>query len=383
LARLVRRRAVDDGGQVLALAAVAIAAVVAMAGFVVDVGAAYRVHRSAQAAADAAATAGADDLPGNPTQAIADATTYANKNISGATVTVTTPYNGQADEIQVQVSVTQPTVFAKVVGINSLSATASAVAKHVSGGSKYAIFTRNTSCSSSLTWTAGGVTINGGVRSNGAMKVSGGGNTFGPTAYGGPNNCGWSDSAGSNTYGGSSSPTSDSSNYPWPEPWPTSASEIASYGITCTDNAATFTWLGSPGPQSGHTYCATTSISIKGSGYTCTCTFIAPTVSITGSSETLSPNYQDLLIDAYGTSTWKLSGGSDHITGTVFVPNAQFNVSGTANDLYNVFSRRRQLGHERQRLEPHGDRPVDRRAFGLPARPVDAAGAAPGRSSPC
>ena len=134
-----------------ALCAVGIAAILAVAGFVVDVGAAYRMHRSAQAAADAAATAGADDLPGNPSQAITDATAYANKNISGATVTVTTPYNGQSDEIQVQVSQTQPTVFARVIGINTLSATASAVAKHVSGGSKYAIFTRNTSCSSSLT----------------------------------------------------------------------------------------------------------------------------------------------------------------------------------------------------------------------------------------
>jgi len=56
-----------------------------------------------------------------------------------------------------------------------------------------------------------------------------------------------------------------------------------------------------------------------------------------GSSETLSPNYQDLLIDAYGTSTWKLSGNSDNITGTIFVPNATFNVTGASSDLFNVF----------------------------------------------
>ncbi len=218
-----------------------------------------------------------------------------------------------------------------------MTATVTAVAQHVAGGSKYAIFTRNTSCSSGITWTASSVTIAGGVHSNSGMTVSGGSNSFGPTSYGGPSNCSWSDSAGNNRYNGGSSPTSDSTNYSWPEPWPTSAAQIPSYGITCTDNAASFTWTSSPGPLSGHTYCATSSISIKGSGYNCTCTFIAPTVSITGSSETLKPNYSDLLIDAYGTSTWKLSGSSDNITGTVFVPNATFNVSGSSNSLYNVF----------------------------------------------
>ena len=319
------------------LVAMAMPAVIALAGFVVDVGSGYRLHRSAQAAADAGATAGAIDLPNNPSQAVTDAQAYVNKNISGATTVITTPYNGQADQIQVQVTASTPTVFAGVVGIHDMAATANAVAKSTSGGSKYAIFTANTSCSSGINWTGTGATINGGIHSNSVMKVSGGPNTFGPTSYGGPNNCTWTDTIHNNTYGGSSAPTFDATNYPWPEPWPTSAAQISSYGITCTDNAATFTWTGSSGPQNGHTYCATTSIAIKGNNYNCTCTFIAPTVTITGSGETLRPNYQDLLIDAYGTNTWKLSGNSDNITGTIFVPNAQFNVTGASSDLFNVF----------------------------------------------
>ncbi len=317
--------------------ALAMPAVIGTAGFVVDVGAGYRLDRSAQAAADAGATAGAIDLPGNPSQAVIDAKAYANKNISGAAIVVTTPPNGQANEIEVQVTASTPTAFAGVVGIPTMTATASAVAKSTNGGSKYAIFTANTGCSPGINWTGSGATINGAVHSNSGLTVSGGPNTFGPTSYGGPNDCNWTDTIHNNTYGGSSSPSFDATNYPWPEPWPTSAAQIAGYGITCTDNAATFTWTGSSGPQNGHTYCATTSISIKGSNYTCTCTFIAPTVTITGTGETLRPNYEDLLIDAFGTSTWKLSGNSDNITGTIFVPNAQFNVTGASSDLFNVF----------------------------------------------
>jgi Flp pilus assembly protein TadG len=327
----------QEGGQVLAFAAIAMTSIIGFCAFVIDVGSWYQVSRQAQAAADAGATAAANDLPGNASQARTDATTYVNKNIAGATTTTATPYNSDSSQVMVTVTKSAPTYFAKIFGLSSVTVTKSAVAKHVSGGSKYAIFTKNTSCSSGITWTASGVTIAGGVRSNSILSISGGSNTFGPTTYKGPNGCNWSDTAGSNTYGGSSSPTADTSNTAWPEPWPTSASEISSYGITCTDSAASFTWMSSPGPQSGHTYCATSSISIKGSNYNCSCTFIAPTVSITGAGETLRPNYSDLLIDAYGTTTWKLSGSGDNITGTVFVPNATFNVSGSADSLYNVF----------------------------------------------
>ena len=331
---LLRR---EEGGQVVAIVAVGIVALIGMAAFTIDVGSWYQVSRQAQSAADAGATAAADDLPGSASQASADATTYVNKNISGATTAAVTPYNGDASQVRVTVTKSAPTFFAKIFGLNSVTVTESAVAKHVAGGAKYAIFTKNTNCSSGIGWSATGVTIAGGVHSNSSLGVSGGSNTFGPTNYKGPNNCSFSDSGGSNSYNGAATPTTDTTNEPWPEPWPTSAAQIPSYGITCTDNAASFTWTSNPGPQSGHTYCATSSISIKGSGYNCTCTFIAPTVSITGASETLRPNFSDLLIDAYGTSTWKLSGNNDNITGTIFVPNATFNVSGSANSLYNVF----------------------------------------------
>jgi Flp pilus assembly protein TadG len=75
----------------MALLALGMTAIIAMAAFAVDVGVWYQVRQKAQAAADADATAAASDLPSSPSQAVTDASTYVNKNITGATTTTTTP----------------------------------------------------------------------------------------------------------------------------------------------------------------------------------------------------------------------------------------------------------------------------------------------------
>ncbi len=314
-------------------------AIIGMCAFVIDVGSWWQVSRQAQAAADAGATAAANDLPANPSQATTDAQTYVNKNISGATTTVTTPYNGDSSTVHVTVTVTAPSVFAKLFGINSVQVTESAAAKRANGATKYAIFAGNTTCGGSNGFgnTGSNETVSGGVRTDGQFKQTGGTNSYGTTTYGGPNNCSESDSGTGNTYGGQSTPTRDSTNYPWPEPWPTSAAQIASYGISCTYSGATFSFsTGNTTIPSG-TYCYTTQIKVTGSSDHCTCTFIAPQVSITGSSENFQPYYQDLLIDNYGATNISLSGSNQSFTGTVFVPNATLTMSGSNNGLYNMF----------------------------------------------
>ncbi len=113
-----------ESGQVIAFMAIAITAIIAMAAFAIDTGSWYRVSRQAQSAADAAAESAAFDLPANPAQAVTDAQTYVNKNITGATATITTPYNSNSNLIHVKVQVNAPTYFAKIFGINSISVTA-------------------------------------------------------------------------------------------------------------------------------------------------------------------------------------------------------------------------------------------------------------------
>ena len=87
------RKARGERGQVLAIVALALVALLGISAFAIDVGYAYYAKRQLQSATDAAALAGAQDLPTAAT-AIATATTYATANtpanLSGLTFTYTT-----------------------------------------------------------------------------------------------------------------------------------------------------------------------------------------------------------------------------------------------------------------------------------------------------
>jgi Putative Tad-like Flp pilus-assembly len=148
----------------------------------------YQQQRQAQAAADAAALAGARDLP-TTTTASTDAQTYVSANMPGAnTPAVSFPTTSQ---IKVVVSKTVPTSFGNIFGISSanVSATAMAGLKSPSscsapGSNCYAMFASDTSCAVNGITFGGGTHITGGVLSNGSLNVGGGGSTFGPTFYG-------------------------------------------------------------------------------------------------------------------------------------------------------------------------------------------------------
>jgi|tagenome__1003787_1003787.scaffolds.fasta_scaffold20966569_1 Flp pilus assembly protein TadG len=73
------RRARAERGQILGVVALALVALLGIAAFSIDVGYAYYAKRQLQSATDAAALAGAQDLP-NGTTAIASATSYATAN---------------------------------------------------------------------------------------------------------------------------------------------------------------------------------------------------------------------------------------------------------------------------------------------------------------
>ena len=326
----------EQGGQVLALTAVAIASLIGIAAFVVDVGSWWQVSRQAQAAADAGATAAANDLPSNATQATADATTYVNKNISGATITTVTPYSSDSSQVKVTVTVSAPTFFAKIFGMNSVTVTESAVAKRVTGGSKYAMYANSSTCGNTITNPGSNITIGGGVVSNGGLTLPGTGNSYGVTTYGGPNHC--TDSPGSgNTFNGSSTPTADYTSHTWPEPFFTSAPGAG----VCTYSGTSFSW-NTDGTSGSHyvipsgTYCASSQITINSKYADCHCTLIAPKVSLPGANITLTPYYSDLIIDSY-TGNFNISGSGDQLTGTIFIPNGTLGISGSNGSLFDVF----------------------------------------------
>jgi hypothetical protein len=88
-----------DAGQAVVFVVVGLAALVGIAALVIDGGSWLRTHRQVQTAADAAALAGAQDIPNHPA-AQATAIDYAQRNFSGiAAPIVTFPSAGEIDVV--------------------------------------------------------------------------------------------------------------------------------------------------------------------------------------------------------------------------------------------------------------------------------------------
>ena len=142
--KLRAKRAKDAGrsesGQAVVLSVVWMVVLLGMAGLVIDVGSWYRSQRDLQSEADAAALAGAQELPTDVSTAGGLAVTYAQKNgftlpPSGITI------SGQVvadDSITVKVDKNAPTFFAKVFGVATVPVRAEATARsELMGRRKY------------------------------------------------------------------------------------------------------------------------------------------------------------------------------------------------------------------------------------------------------
>ena len=141
LARWQDHRPQEERGQVIVLVVVMLIVLLGFAALVVDVGYAYYAHRSLQASADAAALAGAQELP-NAAAAEAVARQYSSSagnknergNLNGVTTTVTTkcivslggcnPMNA----VVVLESAPTKTFFAGLLGIDTFTVKAKATA---------------------------------------------------------------------------------------------------------------------------------------------------------------------------------------------------------------------------------------------------------------
>ena len=128
----------NERGQSMVLTLVFLTVLIAIAGAVVDVGAWYRAHRTMQATADAAALAAAQELPEFPGDAQTQALDYANnRNQGGVTagdieISATTVPN---DTVKVTARTVAPGVFTRLMGLDSVTARASAKARSGTLGS--------------------------------------------------------------------------------------------------------------------------------------------------------------------------------------------------------------------------------------------------------
>jgi hypothetical protein len=118
-----------ERGQALIVFTLMLTALLGVVGLVLDVSNEQENHRKMQNAADAAAMAGAYDLPGNPQTATTDAAQWLTKNGSGSGEVVTNSVSSTTfsdDTITVKIQRTVPFSFSRVLGINSGTITATA-----------------------------------------------------------------------------------------------------------------------------------------------------------------------------------------------------------------------------------------------------------------
>jgi Flp pilus assembly protein TadG len=125
MSRLLARTR-SEAGQAFVLVAVAMVALVGMAALVIDGGSWYQAQRHLQTSADAAALAGAQDLP-NESSAQAVALDYAGRNDASVPApAVTFP---STSVIDVRATATAPGILARIFGFNGVNIHAHAQAQ--------------------------------------------------------------------------------------------------------------------------------------------------------------------------------------------------------------------------------------------------------------
>jgi hypothetical protein len=129
----------EERGQMLAMLAVTIVALIAAGAFVMDVGAWFQAHRATQSVADASALAGGQELPASSSLATVKAQEYSTKNGGGVTqISFSTAFMPM-DTITVKADRTAPGFLSKVLGISSVDVSADAVVRAYNiGAAKYA-----------------------------------------------------------------------------------------------------------------------------------------------------------------------------------------------------------------------------------------------------
>lgn len=121
----------SDKGQATVITAIFMVVLLGMAALVLDVGSWYRADRAAQSTADAAALAGAQALPSNPSGAGGLAIQFAAKNGGGVSPGNIAVSSGAMANDTIKVTLTRPAtgVFTKLFGVRSVTVGAKATAR--------------------------------------------------------------------------------------------------------------------------------------------------------------------------------------------------------------------------------------------------------------
>lgn len=127
----IKENVLNERGQVIIIVALLIVSLVGMTALVIDVGSLYQERRHLQTVADAAALAGAQELPESPSNAILVAINYAASY--GVDITPNDVEISQFYVLNDTITVTPsnpdtPVYFAKVFGINSVNVVTTATA---------------------------------------------------------------------------------------------------------------------------------------------------------------------------------------------------------------------------------------------------------------
>jgi len=338
-----RRR--GDRGSIAVVAALTLTVLIGMAALVVDGGYVAMRRRALQGVADAAALAGGFSLPTSATaisqaKAIATANGYTN-GTNGFTVTVNSPYSGDAQRIEVIIQGTTRTFLGAALRINSGTLYARAVAKLDAPNAS--IFAGSAACAGSaggdaLMLNGNGNQIHGDVHSNGSLFVSGNNTTsVGDVEYG--NSC-----TPATVTGGvvaTSGPT-NVANQAYPLSW-TAASFTCTYKVTSgVFDVTNGSYYQSAGVLKSGVYCSTGGggLQVNASNISGNVTFVADgPIQINGNS---------LNFTAYSNNVWLYSSyspasmytnviqvGNDSLTwtGDVFAPNGLIAANGTGDNI--------------------------------------------------
>ena len=166
-------------GQSVILVAISIAMLCTVAAIVVDIGMVSVSKGQLQNAADAAALAGAHELP-SASAARSTAVTYAELNgVPASNTTATSPYNGNANRIEVVCSETVEYTFARIIGLTSIDVSARAVAERTGMGTGpfgYAVFSGGDNLL--LGMYSSSLNITGSVHSNYSLMITGSSQTI-------------------------------------------------------------------------------------------------------------------------------------------------------------------------------------------------------------
>jgi hypothetical protein len=310
------------------------------AGVAIDLSTLMMRRRQAQNAADLGALAAAVSLPGNPTAArnmaarIVAANDYRD-GVNGVRVTITTPVAGDSSRIQVAVRDSVATIFMRLLGNDATVLTRNAIA--VSPAPPYGLYSTKPcgAVPSSIVWTMNGSHISIPIRSNGNFTLTGSTNTItGGVEY-----------ACSQSIVGSGNsllppPVKNATGSASPITFAQSAFTPCKFNLGSQDlsNPGAW-WVG--GTSASKTlvdgiYCSTGSLTLTGNGITGTVTLVAATVvTITGTSLTLKPFKNNVLVAAYGTGVTSVTGSGGTWSGFYYVPNGTIQLTGSSNWLVN------------------------------------------------